>query len=588
MNKLKYILTGLIVSGIVFFSASAAASVLQGFQGGTGFGPSTSAGNAGYCLTVASTTPWITYALTPCSSGNPISTSSPITAFNFPYWANTTGGLNGTSTLFYSSSTGYIGIGTTTPAYQFDVAGTGAFSVGIHTPALLNLTSNGFVKTSGGTGALSIDTNTYSTSTPANPTATVGETATNGTLNTFLRSDAAPALSNTGVASGTYTNANITVASSGRIMAASNGSSGSPISTSSPITQYNIPYWGNTTGGLSGSSPSQFTSFACTGGTMTVVGANTVHTFNSSSTLVCTGATTTVQVLIVGGGGGAGQGAPYAGGGGAGGFIATTTKISGNITVTVGSPGGNNANGTTSTFNGISALGGGAGSTTGNGGNGGSGGGAGSSGTGGTGTVGQGNNGGSTNSATAGGGGGGCLTTGTNGVTTAGGNGGNGCASSITGTSVYYAGGGSGQGSVSNGTEGNGQRGFGGGGSGASTPQSGIAGVVIVSYPTAAGIVSDNWLAVNGKFSLRSSSTVITPLIGGSSLGLGSCASATTTIDASYNLETVKFITSPQFDPGAGFFWNSVLTSPGLITTRVCAAATSTPASTKYNVGIIE
>ena len=47
--------------------------------------------------------------------------------------------------------------------------------------------------------------------TAANPTGTVGPTATNGTATTFMRSDAAPALANSGVNAGQYTNANITV-----------------------------------------------------------------------------------------------------------------------------------------------------------------------------------------------------------------------------------------------------------------------------------------------------------------------------------------------------------------------------------------
>ncbi len=56
--------------------------------------------------------------------GGSISTSSAITAFHFPYWASVSGGLNGTSTLFYSSSTGNIGIGTSTPQALLSVGNT--------------------------------------------------------------------------------------------------------------------------------------------------------------------------------------------------------------------------------------------------------------------------------------------------------------------------------------------------------------------------------------------------------------------------------------------------------------------------------
>jgi len=229
----------------------------------------------------------------------------------------------------------------------------------------------------------------------------------------------------------------------------------------------------------------------------------------------------TASYLIIAGG--AGGGDNMGGGGGAGGLLtSTTTLVSETIyTIVVGAGGARNTNGSNSSFTGLTtAIGGGKGSGfDGNGTSGGSGGGGGgrynaaSNPTGGSGTTSQGNAGGSgagpgtaAETRAAGGGGGGSGAVGSNGITAAssstGGAGGAGTASSITGSSVTYAGGGGG-GSGTNTSSGSAGGGNGGGGSTTATSATantgsggggganpdlnagvGGSGVVILSVPT--------------------------------------------------------------------------------------------------------
>lgn len=56
---------------------------------------------------------------------------------------------------------GNLGVGNAAPTVALDVTGEGKFSVGVNTPKLTNLTTNGFVKTSSSNGTVSIDATTY-------------------------------------------------------------------------------------------------------------------------------------------------------------------------------------------------------------------------------------------------------------------------------------------------------------------------------------------------------------------------------------------------------------------------------------------
>ena len=197
--------------------------------------------------------------------------------------------------------------------------------------------------------------------------------------------------------------------------------------------------------------------------------------------------------LIIAGGGGGGY--SDGGGGGAGGYLSGTTSFGvGTVyTVTVGAGGSGNTgvtpasinDGNSSSITGLTtAIGGGGGGSLGatpdsNGRSGGSGGGGGNAGTGGSGTSGQGNSGGSAPNISplfpaAGGGGAGAVGN-PNASSSTAGAGGAGTASSITGSSVTYAGGGGG-GTQSGGTAGAG--GSGGGGAGFAGNSTATAGSV--------------------------------------------------------------------------------------------------------------
>jgi len=271
--------------------------------------------------------------------------------------------------------------------------------------------------------------------------------------------------------------------------------------------------------------------------TLTYVDATQGWLLTSDSQITIPNAPYTINYLIVAGGGG--SAGNIGGGGGAGGLLTSTTNLSSGTVYTItvgaggsagaGSPGGAGTQGSNSSITGLTAAVGGGYGGTGAGAAGGSGGGAGystgstSPGTnaGGSGTSGQGNAGGSSQfggpgSYAAAGGGGGASAVGANATTTGsggGGAGGNGTASSITGSSVTYAGGGGGTGLSSVGSGGTGGGGpaastspgasgtagtantgggGGGGGTGGGPGAAGGSGVVILSIPTAtySGIIT--------------------------------------------------------------------------------------------------
>ena len=226
-----------------------------------------------------------------------------------------------------------------------------------------------------------------------------------------------------------------------------------------------------------------------------VAGTNTITFPANTGTVVLSYAT---SYLIIGGGGGAGV--SFGAGGGGGGVVSGTTQLITGVvySATIGAGGApqTQTTGGNSSLTGLTiAIGGGCGGgityPTGTAGGSGGGGRGSSSAAGGAGTSGQGFAGGTGNTTSAGGGGG-AGGVGVSPSGTQGGAGGIGIASSITGTSIYYAGGGSGNGSggtqapqsggTAQGVAGAANTGAGAGGD---LSVAGGSGVVILSVPSA-------------------------------------------------------------------------------------------------------
>jgi hypothetical protein len=141
----------------------------------------------------------ITSASNGSTGGGSITTSSAVTAFDLPYWANASA-LSGTSTLYYQSSTGYIGIGTTTPQGLFDVVGSSAGEIfrvassgAVTIPGLatsgsnyLTVNASGTIATTTAAGGGSVNVNGLSVSSPnfSSTTPAAGSGYTNVTFQT--------------------------------------------------------------------------------------------------------------------------------------------------------------------------------------------------------------------------------------------------------------------------------------------------------------------------------------------------------------------------------------------------------------------
>lgn len=109
-KKRKIIALAIAIIGGASIATAAFASILQGFQGGTGYGSATTS-NVGQALIVASTSPYLTYTFGAASGG--VASTSPFTSGQIVIVSGTAISTNGfTTSDFLSSSTQYIATNT--------------------------------------------------------------------------------------------------------------------------------------------------------------------------------------------------------------------------------------------------------------------------------------------------------------------------------------------------------------------------------------------------------------------------------------------------------------------------------------------
>jgi hypothetical protein len=77
-----------------------------------------------------------------------------------------------------------------------------------------------------------------------------------------------------------------------------------------------------------------------------------------------------------------------------------------------------------------------------------------------------------------------------------------------------------------------------------------------------------------------------TASLGGSSLAVGTCASAA--VPVANSTMSMAVVATPAAYPGDGFYWRGYVSANGTVTVKVCAAAAGTPMASTYNVRVLQ